>query len=128
MLLSEFISETLTNIADGIIGAQKESEGKDWFVAPQGVIIKSDKLAEFDLGNGRRMNRKCSEIEFEVAITEVKSKGKDVAIGVLFSNVGANWSIKKGGMNTSLNKIKFSIPMVFPVQSYKIALSPEEKK
>ncbi len=107
MELKEFVSETLSNIIQGIEKAQKELEGKDCAINPE--MYHEDK----DVAKDRR---KIKNIEFEVLLKLEESQGSKATIGVFAGFIGGGAQGQSGEITQSLNKIKFSVPVVYPKQ------------
>jgi hypothetical protein len=112
MDLKDFVSETLVQIADGIEQAQKQLAEKK-----SQAIINTNTTSD---GSGRLVTggvRKPVEIvEFDVAIlanegTETKA-GFGLAV-VSLLNIEAGGKSNKS--NGSESRIKFKVPMVFPM-------------
>ena len=114
MLLDEFISETLTSIAEGIMKAQQNSRGQDWFAVPEGVYIRTGEEATVQLSDGAIRKRPVMEIQFDISVTKEVKKDSSVGIGIAFSKLGFSWGRKKGNNDASLNRMSFKIPMTYP--------------
>ena len=118
MELKEFVSETITQIMEGIIDAQKAVANKNGLVNPKRLGSRGTEQLEAVIKdeNGKDINRLIERIDFEVALTEVEKSNKKTGIGVSFSSLTIGSEKKKGGENTSLTTVRFSIPIVFPYQ------------
>lgn len=108
MDLRKFIAETLTQIIGGISDAQAKTiefqkGGESDYTAP---YVNPLPVSE--------NYKKLSEIEFDVAVTV--SEGNSVAgnggISVMGISIGGNGSSEQ--TNSSVSKIKFSIPVSYP--------------
>lgn len=108
MDLRKFISETLTQIIAGISDAQTN-------------MVEFQKKCELDAtapyvnpNPVSENHKKLSEIEFDVAVTVSEEKSGEGAGGL--SVMGVSIGGKKGTdqVNSSVSRIKFSIPVSYP--------------
>lgn len=107
MELKEFIKFTLLDIAEGIRSAQEEG-------LKFGAII-NPRLSKTEVNNNVSIKNKrytVQNIEFEIGLTVIEGSEKKSGIGVSLGNVELGRNSKKEGNNTSVNNIKFNIPMV----------------
>lgn len=117
MDLKEFVSETLTQITEGVKGAQEavkdtggkinpELFGNESALASQGVV---------QTGTG------CTTtmVEFDVALTVTEGSGAKAGIGVFSGavNLGAGGKLKSENM--SVSRVCFKVPVSFPELSEK---------
>jgi hypothetical protein len=116
MDLDQFIKEALINIVSGIEEAQKIVVSQNAFINPFGIQYNLNDTK----GEGISLEgHKTSTIEFELSVMVEESSAAQGKIGIkagLF-NVGAGGDLKNS--NNSINKIKFSIPVLFPFQDFK---------
>jgi hypothetical protein len=109
MELKEFIKETLKQIFEGIYESQTEVKKIG------GIINPPENLYTDELGNRSWGGNSVSIIDFEIALQEQKGNEKQGKIGVLFSNIGLHVHKKADESNSSANRIKFSIPVIYPL-------------
>jgi hypothetical protein len=107
MDLETFIAETLRQIVKGVKTAQQHDDCK-------GAYINAVQLRPSAFTEGVR------EIEFDVALTvsEEKEKQGKANIGIA-SYFGAGGQASSTAANTSVSRIKFSVPVFLPVSSPK---------
>lgn len=118
MELKEFVSETIKQIIDGVIEAQKYAKDKEAQVNPshlQPVSVKKEGTVFKDnLGS-----RFAQTIEFDVAITAVDSSklgaGAGLSVASLFK-AGVNGETSEN--NSTANRIKFELPVILPNQHH----------
>lgn len=117
MELKQFITEVLTQIAEGTMDAAEA-------FSKNGGIINPELLANYqgDMPTARvkgfshdPRNIICS-VDFSVTLSEETSKDKHSGIGVQFGNVGLGRKRITGKNESSLTRIEFSIPCVLPEQ------------
>ena len=110
MEIKEFISETLTQIFEGIIEAQNKAVdigGK--------INVYYGEYQKLD--NELKIDRKdISNVEFELSVTKSGSNETKGGLVVYFGNIGVGMSKKTEKNEVSLNKIKFSIPVFYPCE------------
>ena len=110
MDLSDFISESITEITEGLLQAQKQ-------VSKHGVDIRT---AGGDTG--------YSEIEFDVAVTARHTK--DLGGKAKLSVLGIGLELGKDGDKTTglTSRIKFSVELSIPEEQMKLAAAGKGKK
>jgi len=110
MELEEFIEKTLLQIFNGVCSAQPEVKKLG------GTINPFDKDYTDKGGNLLYMEySKKRYIDFEVSLTESNKNEANAGIGVLLGVVSIGGKGNKGNENISLTKVKFSIPVFYPV-------------
>ena len=114
MELKDYISETLVQIAEGVISAKEKLEGKDVIINPN-PTFHSD--GQFWIGKNQEfgsVERWVQLIELNISTEIVESTegngGAKVGIGVL--NIGTG--IKESGEQKNANSVKFAIPICLP--------------
>lgn len=120
MDLKDFIANSLTQIAEGILAASEALADTDAEVNPTKLVINSNNsqgfgrtLAENDL-TALSPTRVVERVTFDVAVTtEGETKGNaglKVGIASFGLNTGGELTDKTG----QASRIQFAIPMVFP--------------
>ena len=117
MNLKEFITTTLVEIAEGLRDAQSKFAELGGTVNPRGLTDPFQKnIYSFTSPDAMHRNFKLSNVEFDIALTasnEAENKG---GIGVFLGSFGVGANTKEVGGQSSVNKIKFSVPVEFPSQ------------
>ena len=98
MKLEDFISETLEQIISGVEKAQDETK--------KSLAIINPLKGAYQL--------RVQTVEFDVALSEMKSKKAKGVIGVFFPPVGVGGQGQSHTSNISTNRIKFSVPLILP--------------
>ncbi len=106
MDLNEFIKRTLIDIAKGIKESQEEGLKLGAVINPQLSTRDSVKIKD-----GYYTIQK---IEFEIGLTVKEGLENKSGIGVAIGHIDIGKNIKKEGNNTSVNNIKFTVPMILP--------------
>lgn len=116
MDLKDFISTSLTQIAEGILAASEALKDTDAVINPTRLTTYSNaaqgfgRTAERDDSGGRLVER----VTFDVAVsTEGETLGKaglKVGVASFGVNIGGDMKEKAG----KESRIQFTIPMVFP--------------
>jgi hypothetical protein len=111
MEINQFITQVIVQINKGISNASSDIE-KD-------VLPKSYNNMSKDINNGiQSVNYKdydtqlISNIMFELSLTNGKKGSVNGGIGVLLGNINIGASGKNEAEQTSISKIKFTIPIV----------------
>jgi hypothetical protein len=115
MQLQDFVSGALLQILNGIRDAQVQGAALEAVVSPdriyghtQGLRIINDE-------------RPIHEVAFDVAVTSEEGKSKKGGIGIVVASVALGTQGQADSKNTSVSRISFSVPVVYPVQSTKKA-------
>lgn len=105
MELHDFVKETLVQIIRGITEAQKDDiiQSNDAAVVPHGVSSSDKKSA----------NR---EIQFDVVITAQTGSSAKAGLGIFVGGLGVGTQGKLDANDTLENRVKFSVPVLFPMQ------------
>lgn len=130
--LKDFISDTLTQIAEGVVAAQENTSSMEGArINPRILIGRELPVEGMAISQFGRVNDSASIIHFDVAVTVSSEKGVSGGggaeakgfIGVISGK--ANLSVEKHS-ETAKNeesRIQFSIPVVLPQTHHK--QSPE---
>lgn len=112
MELSEFITGTLTSIVNGVKNAQEATKGENAMISPP-VSWVGDKKAYLTT---HQTGKTASIIKFDVSLSvqESKKEGAKAGIFVSFAGASVNHDTTKG--SSSLSRIQFEIPVVWPLQ------------
>lgn len=111
MDLKDFVKNTLTQIVEGVIEADKELQEKGASVNPIGGNFDQKQVGGrvwgFDDGITESVN-------FDVALTNSEKEGTSGGIGVLLGsiNLGAKGASEESV--TSVTRIKFNVPLLLP--------------
>jgi hypothetical protein len=114
MELKDFISETMKALIDGIIAAQEYAKTKGAGVVPEGIkLAQTSGFSYIDKDKGVKY---IHNIQFDVAVTVNSSDKVQGGIGIFAGAVGIGTQAKIEEANSSLSRIKFEIPVIFPEQ------------
>lgn len=116
MQLDEYVHQTLTQICQGIAAAQNDCALLGAYVNPANIDGSApDGLTIPNINPPKPYKRRVQMVTIEAALTAgtSDSNGGRLGIGVSFANV------KVGGDHadtiSSVNRVAFSVPVVFPV-------------
>lgn len=107
MELKEFITETLVQMMEGVKNAQQRSKEFGGFVNPE-----DQQKTSTHVGSSHWV--KIQPVDFEISLTETSSSDSQKGISVNFGGIGGKGGKEKNEQSTSLNKIKFTIPVILP--------------
>lgn len=113
MKLEDFVAETIIQIINGINKTHDNAKKNGATVNPRLEAIKDI------LPNGQRIiepRPPIHSIEFDVAVTTMEEKGAKGGFGVFVGPMGIGSQGKSELINTSMSRIKFSVPVIFPTQ------------
>ena len=94
MDIKEFVSETLSQIIDGVVDAQQQTKGKNAVVAPHYAYQQ--------------------KVGFDVAVTVVESMEKTGKAGITVWSIGGGVSGKSETSSSTVSRIKFEIAIELP--------------
>jgi hypothetical protein len=115
MDLKEFIAETLVQIVDGVSDARERVKDKGVGVNPQMSTTHEHAGKQGLLHvDGPTF---AQVIQFDVALTVVEGKGTKGGIGIFAGGIALGSSGQSQTENSSVSRIKFSIPLVLPTSS-----------
>ena len=109
--LRDFVSETIKQVVDGVVAAQKYAGDKDAVVNPsldfhtqsEGVMIDKD------------TRQPVQSISFDVAVTAAKGAKTQSGIAVFTGMIGLGSKGQSEKSNESVNRIQFSVPISLPI-------------
>jgi hypothetical protein len=111
MELKDFISEILKQTVEGVVSAQLAVKDKGAKVVPGEITTNAGLL--YTTGN-RSAN--VQMIEFDILLTKSHNNEAKAGIGVFFGSIGVGGQGKTEAGTNASNRVKFSVPVVFPSQ------------
>jgi hypothetical protein len=108
MDLEMFIAETLRQIVKGIKMAQEHDDCKGAQINPTGKGWDISTKKSFPVDPASR------QIEFDVAVTVTEGSEKKGGIGVFTGVLGISGQANSNTANSSVSRIKFSVPVILP--------------
>jgi len=120
MELKDFISETIVQIANGVIDAIEKCNEKNVIVNPD--ITIGEKGEYWVPRNGSyKIARRVQQVEMDICVTvsESEKNGIDAKVGISVFGIGTNSTGLKS--NTNESRIKFSIPVCLPVSKVNLS-------
>ena len=114
--LKDFVSEALKQIIEGIVVAQEFAKAKHTAVVPTDIYYNSDSpnVPEGILGGG---DSYTNLINFDIAVTASDALQKKSGLGVFITVIGSSLQSQEDVSNSSVSRIKFTVPVLFPRQS-----------
>jgi hypothetical protein len=110
MNLKDFIAESLKEIIDGVIEAQKHYSANEGVINPADVFYPGDTKVPVD----RKTNVAPQLINFDVAVTATEGTETKGGIGVFVGAIGVGSQGKSESASSSVSRIKFSVPIILP--------------
>lgn len=116
MELKDFISETLSQIIDGVSEVQEKYKTKNVLINPDKIEGANGEYYISGRSSSHIHTTLIQNIQMDVAITATEGNENKVGIGVAkILNIGT--SKETNAQNTTLSRIKFSIPISLPTTS-----------
>lgn len=114
MNLKEFISESLTQLIDGVIDAQKRTRGLGAEIVPPVFNLpKSMERMEDVYHAGRRFLAHL--VDFDVAVTVSETKEAGGTVGVVVAGIGLGGKGKSRANTDTTSRIRFKVPVMYPL-------------
>ena len=105
MELKDFVAETLKQIVKGVKAAQQSKDCEGASVNPKGFVLN------ISSGQTQRVSDpKPREIDFDVALMVVEGSEKKAGLTVW----GIGGGLSANSSNTSVSRIRFSVPVILP--------------
>lgn len=101
MELKEFVSETLTQIIEGVNAAQEKAKDTKAIIAPDTI----------NFGN-MRYRREVDYIDFDVAITTTDTTEGKTGAGIFIAPISIGGQVRGEISNQTLSHIKFRVPIL----------------
>jgi hypothetical protein len=107
--LEDFVAETITQIINGINKTHENAKKNGATVNPR--------IERRNAGETIAVSP-IHTVEFDVAVTTIEEKGAKGGFGVFVGPMGIGSQGKSELSNTSMSRIKFSVPVIFPTQDF----------
>lgn len=117
MELKEFVSESLKQIIDGVIDAQTYAQSKGASIIPSRMVYAhagNNPVIRSDLRGD--LKKPVQIMEFDVAVTVTQAGEAKAGLGIFSGVLGIGGQAKFEDGNVVANRIKFSVPFLFPEQ------------
>ncbi|OIQ94370.1 hypothetical protein GALL_236170 [mine drainage metagenome] len=112
MDLRDFVSETLTQIVEGVKSAQSKAEESGAKVNPhlRTSFEQAGKLGFLQTGG----DGFAQIVQFDVALTVTEGTGTKGGIGVFAGAINIGSSGQSQSESSSVSRVKFSVPLSLP--------------
>jgi len=114
MKLQEFVKETLREVIAGVKKAQTYAADNGAEVNPAAATKQPGKRRVPGSAGGFVV---VQEIEFDVAVTSTDTTEGQAGVGIFVAGLGIGAKGKSGASNSRVSRIRFSVPIVLPVQN-----------
>ena len=112
MNIEDFVRETLVQITNGVVQAQRQLDKSGALVNPHmRVILKEHSIGQAEMHAGEVV----SLVEFDVAVRATEGKETKGGIGVVAGVISLGSAGKSDSSSGSESRIKFSVPLLLPV-------------
>ena len=112
MDLENFVKSTLVSIIGGIKQAQQSDSGG--LIAPQ---VGGHSFPPNGVNNDQGVV--STVVQFEVAVSAEDTKSADAKAGIKVLSAQLGGSLETENKNSNISKIKFSVPLVMPINQKK---------
>ena len=112
MDLKTFVSETLLQISEGIVEAQKATKTSGTSINPP--LYNSSTSRENQINTSNKVNFIPQYIEFDVLVTVENSNTAGGKGNIHIAMFGLEAGKNTGSKDSSASRIKFSIPVAWP--------------
>jgi hypothetical protein len=116
MNIQEFVCETLVQITNGVVQAQRQLDKSGAVVNPHmRVISKEHSIGQAEMRAGDVVGL----VVFDVAVHATEGKESKGGIGVLAGAITLGSAGKSDSSSGSESRIRFSVPLLLPVHGMK---------
>ena len=116
MGLKDFITETLTQMMEGVKNAQEKAKEFGAIINPPSEYSKEDTIS---MRNSIGEYQRIQTVEFDVSLTSTSTSDTKKGISVAFAGIGVEGGKGNNEQNAIMNRIKFTIPIALPNTSFK---------
>jgi hypothetical protein len=122
MELKDFVKESIVQVSKGIDEANKDLDELDAMVNPMYVTMNSDSAQSYgrtstrDSGYSDADSRVIQKVDFDIAVTIEKGEEASAGAKISIASFALGADAKTDSNNKSQSRIKFSLPVVFPVK------------
>jgi len=118
MRLGEFVTQTLSEIVDGVAGAQEHAEEKGAVINPSHVMWSKEKQGFFIITGaaGQDQAPLLTPIDFEVLLTIGEDDKAQGGVGVFAASLGIGLKGEVKEYTETVNKLKFQVLVKLPQQ------------
>lgn len=110
MELKDFVAETLKQIVDGVILAQKDISEKGACINPSGIGKADTGLLYASLQKAKTVQL----VDFDISLVATEGNEAKGGIGVFVSGFGVGIQGKSDTASSATNKVRFSVPIRLP--------------
>lgn len=110
MDLQEFISETLTQIINGVVDAQNKLKDTGCIINPEFASVEKGLISKIDTYNFRTVQK----VKMKVALSVSENNEKSSKLGVAKFLV-ADFGNEHSNQNNQTNTVEFEIPIALPL-------------
>jgi hypothetical protein len=114
MELQEFVSETLKEIIAGVKEAQVYARDNGAVANPG--TSRHVPPGMYERGSSQDLSP-IEKVEFDVAVTSTDASETQAGAGIFVAAFGIGVKDKSDTSNSSISRIRFSVPIVLPEQS-----------
>jgi hypothetical protein len=114
MELKDFVAQTCNQILDGVIEAQKYAGEKGATINPRGLVFTNNSNPIIDNSRAFSGNLAPQLIDFDIAVTTSEGNEVKAGIGIFAGPLSVGTQGRMDDSNIKVNRIKFTIPILFP--------------
>jgi hypothetical protein len=121
MKLQEFVSQTLREVIAAVKEAQKDAKAAGAVINPSARSVLSNPKQSFAsvLVDDNWVQVPVQDMDFDVAVTSMDTTQQEAGAGIFVAAIGLGAKEKADTSNSSVSRIKFSVPIALPAQSMK---------
>jgi hypothetical protein len=108
--LKDFVSQTLTQIIEGVKAAQEAAK-------EHGAEVNPDTAGGVGSHMTSMSGKNLRNVEFDVALTVAEGTGTKGGIGIVAGAFALGSSGQSTSQNSSVSRVQFSVPLALPLQS-----------
>lgn len=116
MELKEFITETISQIIDGVLEVQKKYKDQNVLINPDCYRGSDNEYALPPKSGYYIPAPRVQHIDMDIALSVTENSGKKSGIGIA-KIINAGVSSESTAQNSTISKVRFNIPICLPTES-----------
>ncbi len=114
--LEDFIAQSLVQIVNGVVESQKRIAELGGKINPTGYVVQPSGQLNWDKSGYGTQHEIGQVVEFDVAVVAGENKDIKGGMGVFVSGVTVGYQAGKSKENSSVSRVRFSVPLFLPQQ------------
>ena len=115
MELKDFVSQSIQQIFEGVKQAQSQTKEMNGLIAPHKLRMSDKEIPNHQSVVGYHHSTPIISVDFDISVTTQDSTKDKAGAGIFIAAIGLGGQVGSESMNSQLNKLRFSIPVILPI-------------